>query len=291
MVVIDRAIVEESASTTHDLPWKKKVEGPSFSSEYPTEFRESAVPGGGLGWFAKVYIPAGVCLRRVSIQDKTLHRFEDELELRATGWDIDDAVNYGIGHKSDRSAIFFLDPGTACNHADRTKQPTVMYDMTKKGVMEIWSILPIRAGEEMWIDYADNFCSPKWYEDLMTERNLTPLSCLGAAIDKIYQQPGVVDMTVTCEKDISFYVRSARNLLEGLDGEDCEKREPASVLNLSGTGDAVDMVIAVAAAVEQDGLGSIKMMQRYPNFVSIGSSGDTHQQSSKIVIEIYNCKR
>jgi len=168
------------------LPWKKPAEGPTFpnSDKHPTEFRTSGVPGAGNGWWAKAFIPAGVRLRYLSVADGTLHRFADEKELRASGWDIDDAVNYGIAHKSDKDAIFYLDPGTACNHADKTRVASVKYNMEKKGVMEIWTIRDVNAGEEMFINYADNFVACPWFDRLCAERGLTPLSKLPEALEK-----------------------------------------------------------------------------------------------------------
>lgn len=134
-------------------------------------------------------IPKGTRMRYVSIEADTLHRFANEEELRATGWDMDEAVNYGIGHKIDRRAIFFLDPGTACNHADRTRQASVKYNMNRKGMMEIWTIRDVKAGEEMFIDYGDNFVDCDWFTELMVPRGLTPLSKLADEIDKMYQKP------------------------------------------------------------------------------------------------------
>lgn len=277
-----------------DLPWKKEVCGPSFPSdcEYGTEYKHSTVPGGGRGWFAKVDIPAGVLLRVCTLKDKTLHRFQDEKELRATGWDIDDAVNYGIGHKNDLSAIFYTDPGTACNHADRTKQPTVKYNYNKQGEMEIWTIRANKAGEEMFIDYGADFVSPAWYEDLMTERKLTPLSRLAAKIDSFYQKPGEVDMKVTNKKGVGFYERSARSFFEGVEGKDGEKKEPVCTLIISGVGDAINTAVAVAASTEKDNLGTITNIQTsYPDFVTFGSDGPIFRGTSRIEITVSNNKK
>jgi len=270
-----------------DLPWKKPVEGPSFSEEYPSEYRTSGVPDGGLGWWAKVDIPKGTRMRRVSVKDKTLHRFADEAELRATGWDIDDAVNYGIGHASDRAGIFYLDPGTACNHADRTRKASVQYNMSKKGMMEIWTIRDVKAGEEMFIDYGISFTDCDWFLELMTPRGLTPLSRLADEIDKMYRKPDVVEMKVTSKRSAGFYTQSASSFLEGSTNKDGVKQEPAKALTISGVGDAINVATAAATRVEKAGLGKIEKIETsYPEFCSFGASGPIFRSSARVAVTI-----
>ena len=41
----------------------------------------------------------------------------------------------------------------------------------------------IAAGEEMFINYTAAFAKVEWYDTAMKEKNLTPLSWLGAEID------------------------------------------------------------------------------------------------------------
>ena len=113
--------------------WGRPVEGDSFS-EYATEYRASGVPDGGDGWWALVDIPAKTRLRRVTVADGTLLRFRSEAELRATGWEIDEAVHYGISHRNEPGAIFYLSPGTAANHADKTRTASVKYNFDEEGV-------------------------------------------------------------------------------------------------------------------------------------------------------------
>ena len=60
---------------------------------------------------------------------------------------LDDAVNYGIGHWRDPSAIFFLNPGTAVNHADKTREAAVMYNHDEPNVGAPASVRPSPRGE------------------------------------------------------------------------------------------------------------------------------------------------
>jgi len=270
-----------------DLPWKKFVSGPSFSQEYPSEYRASGVQDGGLGWWAKVDIPKGTRMRMVSIKDKTLHRFANEAELRATGWDIDDAVNYGIGHASDRAAIFYLDPGTACNHADRTRKASVQYNMTKKGMMEIWTVRDVKAGEEMFIDYGISFSDCDWFLELMRPRGLTPLSRLADEIDKMYQKPGVVEMKVTTKRGPGFYAKSAGSFLEGVTDKDGVKKEPVKELVISGVGDAINTAAVAATSVEKAGLGKIEHIETsYPEFCTFSATGPFFRSCARLEITI-----
>jgi hypothetical protein len=174
------------------MPWKN-MQGPaapSFCQKYRTEFKPSTIEGAGKGWWATTDIPAGVRLRRVTVDDGSLLRFADEEALRATGWDIDEAVHYGIGHKTDRSALYYLNPGTPCNHADPSRQVGAMYRMDKPGEMEMWSVRDIKAGEEILIDYAEDYVQCGWYDELCIQRNLTPLSKLGSTINSMHRMLG-----------------------------------------------------------------------------------------------------
>lgn len=193
---IGRIAVRNSINATNTIvrglktsvpkPWGKHVQGPTFNSCYPTEFRKSNISGAGNGWFALVDIPAGTLMRRVNVADGTLMRFSKE-ELMASGWDLDDAVNYGIGHHKDASSIYFLNPGTQCNHADRTRTPSVKYVHDEEGVLELWTTRDIKAGEENFNEYHKDFAQCQWYDELQRSRGNVPLSQLNDHINDVYE--------------------------------------------------------------------------------------------------------
>ena len=140
------------AFSTPAIPktWGHPATGPTFNPDYQTEFRPSQIEGGGRGWWALLDIPAGTRLRRVSVADGSLVKFSSLAELEEAGWDIDDAVNYGIGHWKSQTAIYFLNPGTAMNHADRTREASIKYVHDEEDVMELWTTRDVKAGEEMF---------------------------------------------------------------------------------------------------------------------------------------------
>ena len=131
--------------STMPRTWGRPAEGPTFHPDFPTEFRPS--PIAGVGWWATVDIPKGTLLRRLSVLDGSLVRFSSREDLEEAGWDLDDAVNYGIGHWRDPSAIFFLNPGTAVNHADKTREAAVMYNHDEPNVGAPASVRPSPRGE------------------------------------------------------------------------------------------------------------------------------------------------
>ena len=137
-----RAAAPRCPRTFSTMPrtWGRPAEGPTFHPDFPTEFRPS--PIAGVGWWATVDIPKGTLLRRLSVADGTLVRFSSREDLEEAGWDLDDAVNYGIGHWRDPSAIFFLNPGTAVNHADKTREAAVMYNHDEPNVGAPASVRP-----------------------------------------------------------------------------------------------------------------------------------------------------
>jgi len=166
-------------------PWGKPASGHTFNPKYPTEFRLSAVPDGGMGWWAKVDIPKGIRMRRVSVAEGSLVKVGSLKELEETGWGMDESVNYGIGHRKDTSAIYFLNPGTACNHADPTRERSIVYKHDEQDVYEQWTTKDIKAGEEMFIDYGESFAHCKWFLDFHNTGNPPryALSQLGPMID------------------------------------------------------------------------------------------------------------
>lgn len=168
--------------------WGKPAEGHTFNSHYPTEFRQSQIYGAGNGWYAKVDIPGGTCLRRVSVADGTLLRFESLEEIETAGWDFDETVNYGIGHHSDSSAIYFLNPGTAMNHSDSSREASVIYSHKEKDVFELWTVKDIKAGEEMFNAYHVDFGPCAWYDEHHRSRGNIPISQLNDEIEAIQEK-------------------------------------------------------------------------------------------------------
>merc|ERR1712217_764959 len=192
---------------------------PTFNSSYPTEFKPSGIPGGGLGWYAKIKIPKNTRLRRVSLAQGTLFRFDSLAQLMATSWDMEETVHYGIAHHFVKDAIFFSNPGCACNHADPTREPSVhfrhIFPSEKEDLVtsiaertencntgadlkgespetyicsiayEVWTLKDVEAGEEMFIDYKKDFPKCEWYDHYHESNGRTPLSSLGEKINNI----------------------------------------------------------------------------------------------------------
>jgi len=168
--------------------WGLPVGGPSFNADYPTEFRPSQIAGAGNGWFALVDIPKGTRLRRASVAEGTLLRFSSQKELMATGWQYDELVNYGIGHRADPSSIYFLNPGTAMNHADRQREASVRYNHDEKDVFELITTKDIKAGEEMFNRYDLDFAPCEWYDALQKSRGNVLLPELNEHINALYDK-------------------------------------------------------------------------------------------------------
>jgi len=182
------AALASEAAVSRPKTWGLPAEGPTFNPAYRTEFRQSQIDGAGNGWWALMDIPEGVRLRRVAVAEGSLVRFDSVDDIEGAGWDIDDAVNYGIGHWKNPESIYFLNPGTAMNHADRTREASVKYVHDTPEVMELWTAKPIKAGEEMFNAYQHDFAPCPWYDTLQRERGSVPLSQLNQEIEKLYSQ-------------------------------------------------------------------------------------------------------
>ena len=171
-------------NSKQEIPWAKPATGSTFNPDYPTEFAKSQIKNAGFGWWAKVDIPANVRLRSVSVSEGTLLRFENEKELLATKWDINQMNDYGIGHKLDTEAIFFLNPGTMMNHADPSRKASVIYKFLEKGVIELWTIREIKKGEEIFNNYGYDFLKCDWYDDFQNRHGNTTVSLVWKLINK-----------------------------------------------------------------------------------------------------------
>jgi hypothetical protein len=137
-----------------------------------------------MGWWAKTDIPAGVLLRTSSVDDGSFVRFANEEEFHSTGWEVDEAVHYGISLKADPDALYFSNPGIPCNHADPSREPSVEYRLVKPGLMEVWTISEIKAGDEIFTDYTKCFLECDWYDKLVCEHGLVPVAQIGHIINK-----------------------------------------------------------------------------------------------------------
>lgn len=172
------------AKNRHGIPWERPIQVFSFNQTYQTEFRKSQIENAGFGWWANCNIPANVKLRSFNIADSTLLRFENEQELLATNWNINEMVNYGIGHKLDTSAIFFLKPGIRMNHADPLREPSVVYKFPQKDSIEIWTIKAIAKGEEFFNNYGYDFVECNWYDDFQMRHGNMPISMIAEELNK-----------------------------------------------------------------------------------------------------------
>jgi len=75
---------------------------------------------------------------------------------------------------------------------------------------------------------------------------------------------GVLDFRVSRKNTVGFYIRSAKSFLRGTDG-----KPPVEALRVSALGDAINAAVAVAAAVEAEGLARIARVQTaYPDMPS-----------------------
>mmetsp|Transcript_50426 Transcript_50426/g.141098 ORF Transcript_50426/g.141098 Transcript_50426/m.141098 type:complete len:107 (-) Transcript_50426:86-406(-) len=87
--------------------------------------------------------------------------------------------------------------------------------------------------------------------------------------DEVEIKDGVVNMKVTTKRAPGFYTRSAKSFFTGLTDKDGNKKEPVSMLNISGLGEAINTAVAAAMAVEGEGLGKIdKIETSYPGMLS-----------------------
>jgi len=76
---------------------------------------------------------------------------------------------------------------------------------------------------------------------------------------------GRVSMKVTTKKSAGLYVKSAKSFFTGIEAKDGTQKPPISDFKVSGLGDAVNVAVSAAAAVEKEGLAVIKKIETsYP---------------------------
>lgn len=177
----------DTPNCTKPKPWRNPLGfkcAKSFAQRWETVFKQSTIPGCGRGWFATKDIPKGTQLRYVSVKNGTLLRFRNYKELMATGWKLEEAVNYGIGHKSEPKSIFWLSPGTPINHSD-PPMASVAYDMSVRGEMKLYTVRDVKAGEELFLNYRTDYPPCAWYDDLCNSKGLIPLTQIPQVIDQM----------------------------------------------------------------------------------------------------------
>lgn len=68
---------------------------------------------------------------------------------------------------------------------------------------------------------------------------------------------GIMSMKVTANKSAAFYAKSAKSLLLGGMGKDGIEKKAMSQLQISGLGNSINIAVAAAQAVEQEGIARI----------------------------------
>lgn len=143
-----------------------------------------------------------------------------------------------------------------------------------KGTWKIHALRDVAEGEELTHVYI----SSTWRTCFADIKHL--------AEKYIESQKGIVEMKVTNKKSGSFYANAAKSFLTGTVDADGNKKESCCVLHISGLGDAIGNAVAAAAAIEKEGLGTIKNIETsYPDL----SDGDG-RGCARIEITIYNAK-
>jgi len=95
-----------------------------------------------------------------------------------------------------------------------------------------------------------------------------------------------VDMKVTNQKGIGFYVKSAKSFFQGTEDKDGNKKDPVKVLSISGLGNAINTAVAAAVACEKEGLCTIaKLETTYPDL----QTGGTTRGCAAIKIVLTKC--
>lgn len=70
------------------------------------------------------------------------------------------------------------------------------------------------------------------------------------------------EIKVTNKKGVGFYMRAAKNFLEGVEGKDGEKKAAEDFITVSALGNAISYGVAVATKLETEGVGRIPRSRR-----------------------------
>ena len=74
----------------------------------------------------------------------------------------------------------------------------------------------------------------------------------------------MTEVKVTNKKGIGFYIRAAKNFLEGVEGKEGEPAKPAEkMITVSALGNAISFAVAVATQVERDNVGKIAKVETF----------------------------
>ena len=100
----------------------------------------------------------------------------------------------------------------------------------------------------------------------------------------------MTEVKVTNKKGIGFYVRAAKNFLEGVEGKEGVEAKPAEKeITVTALGNAISYAVAVATSVEKSEVAKIaKVETSYPP-MSNGSANGVERGVAQIKIVLEKC--
>merc|ERR1712007_309413 len=118
-----------------------------------------------------------------------------------------------MGH-GDSSAIYFLNPGTAMNHSDSSREASVIYSHEEKDVLELWTVKDIKAGEEMFNAYHVDSGPCAWYDEHHRSRGNIPISQLNDEIEAVQERLRKKRLAVSLPpRSDSFLLKHSTNVI------------------------------------------------------------------------------